>query len=79
MITLELQERTATDVYEDGVVTSQRVASVNYRLMDGENKVGTLSLTATGININMYQGLGEDLAKWETNINAAFAALTKEV
>ena len=79
MITLELQERTATDVYEDGVVTSQKVASVNYKLMDGENKVGTLSLTATGVNINMYQGLGEDLAKWESNLNAAFAALTKEV
>ena len=79
MITLELQERTATDVYEDGVVKSQKVASVNYKLMDGENKVGTLSLTATGLNINMYQGLGDDLAKWEDNINAALVALTQEV
>ncbi len=79
MITLELQERTATDVYEDGVVKSQKVASVNYKLMDGENQVGNASLTATGLNINMYQGLGDDLAKWETNINAAFAALTQEV
>ena len=76
---LQITQRTATDVYEDGVVTSQKVASVNYKLMDGENKVGTLSLTATGLNINMYQGLGEDLAKWESNLNAAFAALTKEV
>ena len=79
MITLELQERTATNVYEDGVVTSQKVASVNYKLMDGEKQVGNASLTATGLNINMYQGLGEDLAKWEANIDAAFAALTKEV
>ena len=76
---LQITQRTATDVYEDGVVKSQKVASVNYKLMDGENKVGTLSLTATGLNINIYQGLGEDLSKWETNINAAFAALNKEV
>ena len=40
MITLELQERTATDVYEDGVVKAQKVASVNYKLMDGEKQVG---------------------------------------
>ena len=79
MITLELQERTATNVYEDGVVKSQKVASVNYKLMDGEKQVGNASLTATGLNINIYQGLGEDLAKWEVNLNAAFAALTKEV
>ena len=79
MITLELQERTATDVYEDGVVTSQKVASVTYNVMDGEKQVGNASLTATGLNINMYSGLGEDLAKWETNINAAFAALNQEV
>ena len=79
MITLELQERTATDVYEDGVVKAQKVASVNYKLMEGEKQVGNASLTATGLNINMYQGLGEDLSKWESNLNAAFAALTKEV
>ena len=79
MITLELQERTATDVYEDGVVKSQKVASVTYNVMDGEKQVGNASLTATGLNINMYQGLGEDLSKWESNLNAAFAALTKEV
>ena len=79
MITLELQERTATDVYEDGVVTSQKVASVTYNVMDGEKQVGNASLTATGLNINMYSGLGEDLAKWETNINAAFAVLNQEV
>ena len=77
MITLELQERTATDVYENGVVTSQKVASVNYKLMDGEKQVGNASLTATGLNINIYQGLGEDLAKWEANIDAAFAALNQ--
>lgn len=79
MITLELQERTATDVYENGVVKSQKMASVNYKLMEGEKQVGNASLTATGLNINMYQGLGDDLAKWEANIDAAFAALTKEV
>ena len=45
--------------------------------MDGEKEIGNVSLTATGININMFQGLGEDLAKWETNINAAFAALNQ--
>ena len=79
MITLECSERTATDVYENGVVKSQKVASVTYDIMDGEKQVGNASLTATGLNINMYQGLGDDLAKWETNINAAFAALTQEV
>ena len=47
--------------------------------MDGEKQVGNVSLTATGLNISMYSGLGEDLAKWETNINAAFAALNQEV
>ena len=77
MITLELQERTATDVYENEVVKSQRVASVAYKVMDGEKEIGNVSLTATGLNINMYSGLGEDLAKWETNINAAFAALNQ--
>jgi len=76
---LQVQERTATDVYEDGVVKSQKVASVTYNVMEGEKQVGNASLTATGLNINMYQGLGEDLAKLETNINAAFAALTQEV
>ena len=79
MITLECSERTATDVYENGVVKSQKVASVTYDIMDGEKQVGNASLTATGLNINMYSGIGEDLAKWETNINAAFAALTQEV
>ena len=44
-----------------------------------EKEIGNVSLTATGLNINMFQGLGEDLAKWETNINAAFAALNQEV
>ena len=79
MITLELQERTATDVYENEVVKSQKVASVTYDIMDGEKEIGNVSLTATGLNINMYSGLGEDLAKWETNINAAFDALNQEV
>ena len=74
---LQLKERTAIDVYEDGVVKSQKVASVTYNVMDGEKQVGNASLTATGLNINMYSGLGEDLAKWETNINAAFAALNQ--
>ena len=76
---LQITQRTATDVYENEVVKSQRVASVTYNVMDGEKQVGNASLTATGLNINMYQGLGDDLAKWETNINAAFAALTQEV
>lgn len=76
---LQESERTTTKVSEGGVVKSERVLSVNYKLMEGEKQVGNASLTATGLNINMYSGLGEDLAKWETNINAAFAALTKEV
>ena len=76
---LQITQRTATDVYENEVVKSQKVASVTYDVMDGEKQVGNASLTATGLNINMFQGLGEDLAKWESNLNAAFAALTKEV
>ena len=78
---MELQEseRTTTKISENGVVKSEKVLSVNYKLMDGDSQVGNASLTATGLNINMYQGLGEDLAKWEANINAAFAALTQEV
>ena len=74
---LQITQRTATDVYENEVVKSQKVASVTYKVMDGEKQVGNASLTATGLNINMYSGLGEDLAKWETNINAAFAALNQ--
>ena len=74
---LQITQRTATDVYENEVVKSQKVASVTYNVMDGEKQVGNASLTATGLNINMYSGLGEDLAKWETNINAAFAALNQ--
>ena len=74
---LQITQRTATDVYENEVVKSQKVASVNYNVMDGEKQVGNASLTATGLNINMFQGLGDDLAKWETNINAAFAALNQ--
>ena len=76
---LQITQRTATDVYENEVVKSQKVASVTYDIIDGEKQVGNASLTATGLNINMYSGLGEDLAKWETNINAAFAALNQEV
>ena len=76
---LQITQRTSTDVYEDGVVKSQKVASVTYNVMDGEKQVGNASLTATGLNINMFQGLNEDLAKWETNINAALAALNQEV
>ena len=74
---LQITQRTATDVYENEVVKSQRVASVTYNVMDGEKQVGNVSLTATGLNINMYAGLNDDLAKWETNINAAFAALNQ--
>lgn len=74
---LQITQRTATDVYENEVVKSQKVASVTYNVMDGEKQVGNASLTATGLNINMFQGLNEDLAKWETNINAAFAALNQ--
>ena len=76
---LQITQRTSTDVYENEVVKSQKVASVTYKVMDGEKEIGNVSLTATGLNINMFQGLGEDLAKWETNINAAFAALNQEV
>ena len=76
---LQITQRTATDVYEDGVVKSQKVASVTYNVMDGEKQVGNASLTSTGLNINMYSGLGEDLAKWEANINAALEALNQEV
>ena len=74
---LQITQRTATDAYENEVVKSQKVASVAYKVMDGEKEIGNASLTATGLNINMFQGLGEDLAKWETNINAAFAALNQ--
>ena len=76
---LQITQRTATDVYENEVVKSQKVASVAYKVMDGEKEIGNASLTTTGLNINMFQGLGENLAKWETNINAAFAALNQEV
>ena len=76
---LQITQRTATDVYENEVVKSQKVASVTYKVMDGEKEIGNVSLTATGLNINMYSGLGEDLAKWETNINAAFAALNQSL
>ena len=50
---LQITQRTATDVYEDGVVKSQKVASVTYNVMDGEKQVGNVSLTATGLNINL--------------------------
>lgn len=76
---LQESERTTTKVSEGGVVKSERVLSVNYKLMEGDNQIGNASLTATGLNINMYQGLGDDLAKWESNLNAAFAALNQEV
>lgn len=79
---LTIKEKTATKVYDgSGNVTGEKVASIMYRVMDdaNETELGNVSLTATGLNINMYSGLGEDLAKWETNINAAFAALNQEV
>ena len=77
---LTIKERTATEVYDSsGVVTGEKVASIVYRVMDDTNEVelGNVSLTATGLNINMYAGLNNDLVKWETNINAAFAALNQ--
>ena len=77
---LTIKERTATEVYDDsGNVTGEKVASIVYRVMDdaNETELGNVSLTATGLNINMYAGLNNDLAKWETNINAAFAALNQ--
>ena len=77
---LTIKERTATKVYDgSGNVTGEKVASIAYRVMDdaNETELGNVSLTATGLNINMFQGLGDDLAKWETNINAAFAALNQ--
>ena len=77
---LTIKERTATKVYHGGGnVTGEKVASIVYRVMDDTNEVelGNVSLTATGLNINMYSGLNDDLAKWETNINAAFAALNQ--
>lgn len=40
-----------------------------------ETELGNVSLTATGVNINMYAGLNNDLAKWETNINAAVCCI----
>ena len=79
---LTIKERTATKIYDgSGNVTGEKVASIVYRVMDdaNETELGNVSLTATGLNINMFQGLGDDLAKWETNINAAFAALNQEV
>ena len=77
---LTIKERTATKVYDGGGnVTGEKVASIVYRVMDDTNEIelGNVSLTATGLNINMYSGLNDDLAKWETNINAAFAALNQ--
>lgn len=77
---LTIKERTATEVYDgSGNVTGEKVASIVYRVMDDTNEVelGNVSLTATGLNINMFKGLGDDLSKWETNINAAFAALNQ--
>ena len=77
---LTIKERTATKVYDGGgSLTGEKVASIVYRVMDDTNEVelGNVSLTATGLNINMYAGLNDDLAKWETNINAAFAALNQ--
>ena len=77
---LTIKERTATKIYDgSGNVTGEKVASITYRVMDDTNEVelGNVSLTATGLNINMYSGLNNDLVKWETNINAAFAALNQ--
>ena len=77
---LTIKERTATKVYDgSGNVTGEKVASIMYRVMDdaNETELGNVSLTATGLNINMYSGLNNDLTKWETNINAAFAALNQ--
>lgn len=77
---LTIKERTATKIYDgSGNVTEEKVASVSYKIMDdaNENQIGTASLTNTGLNINMYAGLADDLVKWETNINAAFAALNQ--
>ena len=77
---LTIKERTATEVYDgSGNVTGEKVTSIMYRVMDdaNETELGNVSLTATGLNINMYAGLNNDLAKWETNINAAFAALNQ--
>ena len=77
---LTIKERTATKIYDGGGnVTGEKVTSIMYRVMDdaNETELGNVSLTATGLNINMYAGLNNDLAKWETNINAAFAALNQ--
>ena len=77
---LTIKERTATEVYDgSGNVTGEKVTSIVYRVMNDTNEIelGNVSLTATGLNINMFQGLGNDLSKWETNINAAFAALNQ--
>lgn len=77
---LTIKERTATEIYDgSGTVTGEKVASIVYRVMDDTNEIelGNVSLTTTGLNINMFQGLGNDLSKWETNINAAFAALNQ--
>ena len=77
---LTIKERTATKVYYgSGNVAGEKVTSIMYRVMDdaNETELGSVSLTATGLNINMYAGLNNDFAKWETNINAAFAALNQ--
>ena len=44
---LQITQRTATDVYENEVVKSQKVASVAYKVIDGEKEIGNVSLTAT--------------------------------
>ena len=77
---LTIKERTATKIYDgSGNVTGEKVASIVYRVMDdaNETELGNVSLTTTGLNINMYAGLNNDITKWETNINAAFAALNQ--
>lgn len=78
---LQVLERTATDKYdESGAVEKQLMASLTAKVVDDENKqIGVLSLTATGLTINMSQGLGDRVNVWETNLAEAFSVLNRDV
>ena len=76
---LQVKERTATDIYEKGVVVKQRISSIQCDIVDGEECVGRVSLTGTGININMNRGLGDNISTWEKNMEKAFNILNGEV
>ena len=75
---LQVKEKTATDIYEKGVVAKQRISSIQCDIVDGEQVVGRITLTGTGININLNRGLGDDISTWEKNMEKAFNILNGE-